>query len=114
MLLRAGEIVDGLDAARERRHDPPRDRDLARGPARLASCLGLGAAQNGADLCAADSPVRLVSMPRAGAVARSSPARGSASRSRSSGPWRFWLDGDPTVSHLQSGSAQIGWPDRAD
>ena len=52
VLLRAGEVVDGDATARTRRPTARRDADLARGPARLASCLGLAAAQNGADLCA--------------------------------------------------------------
>ncbi len=35
VLLRAGEVVDGLDLARSRRTPVRRDRDLARGPANL-------------------------------------------------------------------------------
>src|SRR3954447_3717881 len=50
VLLRAGEVVDGLATARSRRPAARRDSDLARGPARLASCLGLAAGQNGLDL----------------------------------------------------------------
>ncbi|TAM86776.1 MAG: DNA-3-methyladenine glycosylase, partial [Jatrophihabitans sp.] len=63
VLLRAGEVVEGLGTARERRPAARADRDLARGPARLASCLGLGSATNGADLLAEGSPVRLLSLP---------------------------------------------------
>ncbi len=49
VLLRAGEVVDGLETARQRR---PRssDRDLARGPARLCRALGIDLDQNGARL----------------------------------------------------------------
>jgi DNA-3-methyladenine glycosylase len=49
VLLRAGEPVLGADlmAARRPASSP---RDLARGPARLAEALGLGAWANGADL----------------------------------------------------------------
>ncbi len=56
VLLRAGEVVEGLDVARSRR---PRstDRDLARGPARLCQALALDLAQDGADLTA--GPVTL-------------------------------------------------------
>ena len=56
VLLRGGEVVEGLDVARSRR---PRstDRDLARGPARLCQALALDLAQDGADLTA--GPVTL-------------------------------------------------------
>ena len=49
VLLRAGEVVAGVEVARSRR---PRstDRDLARGPARLCQALGIDLADNGADL----------------------------------------------------------------
>jgi DNA-3-methyladenine glycosylase len=87
VLLRAGEVVEGLDLARQRR---PRstDRDLARGPARLCQALGLDLSGNGvvADLERGDPPARVATGPRVG-------LRHAADR-----PWRFWIDGDPTVS----------------
>jgi DNA-3-methyladenine glycosylase len=92
VLLRAGEVVDGIELARERRSGA-RDRDLARGPARLCQALGIGREQNGADLAseplvlAPGAPADPVSTgPRVG-------LRGAPDR-----PWRFWLTGDPTVS----------------
>jgi DNA-3-methyladenine glycosylase len=102
VLLRAGEIVEGLDAARERRHNPRHDRDLARGPARLASALGITGAQNGDDICSPDAPVRLVSMPhrRARSVVAGPRVGITAAVDR---PWRFWLDEDPTVSAFRPG-----------
>ncbi len=56
MLLRAGEVVEGLEVARSRRGGAT-DRDLARGPARLCQALGIGRDQNGVDLSA--GPVTL-------------------------------------------------------
>ena len=50
VLLRAGEVVDGLEVARERRGSS--DRDLARGPARLCQALGIDLGHDGADLSA--------------------------------------------------------------
>jgi DNA-3-methyladenine glycosylase len=92
VLLRAGEVVEGLDVARARRRGQP-DRDLARGPARLCNALGLDLAQNGLDLTTGaltlDAPVdpaRLSTGPRVGL--RQAPDH----------PWRFWLTDDPTVS----------------
>ena len=46
MLLRAGEVVDGHEVAAARRPGF-RARDLARGPARLATTLALGREHNG-------------------------------------------------------------------
>lgn len=102
VLLRAGEVVAGLDAARVRRPAARRDVDLARGPARLASCLGLGADQNGTDLCDGTSLVRLESMPsrrRPGVVAG---PRVGISRAVER-PWRFWSGDHPTVSAFRAG-----------
>lgn len=92
VLLRAGEVVAGVESARVRR---PRssDRDLARGPARLCRALGIALGDNGLDLSAGrltlvpgEPPPAVASGPRVG-------LRGAPTR-----PWRFWADGDPTVS----------------
>jgi DNA-3-methyladenine glycosylase len=72
VLLRAGQVVDGLEVARERRPAARHDRDLARGPARLA--------------LAAEPVGRVLTGPRVG-------LRHAADR-----PWRFWVADDPTVS----------------
>ena len=112
VLLRAGEIVEGLDTARERRHDPRSDRDLARGPARLAQALGLSGTQNGIDLCSAVSPVRLASMPRRRGRVVAGPRVGITVAVER--PWRFWLDADPTVSAYKAGRRKSGGPDPAD
>lgn len=92
VLLRAGEVVDGVEVARERRGRHP-DRDLARGPARLCSALALDLSHNGLDLTTGaltlGPPVpedRICRGPRVGL--RQAPDH----------PWRFWLDGEPTVS----------------
>jgi DNA-3-methyladenine glycosylase len=102
VLLRAGEVVDGLDVARARRPAARRDVELARGPARLASCLGLGRETNGFDLCAEQSEVRLASMPGRrlrGIVA--GPRVGITVATEHA--WRFWVAGDPTVSAFKPG-----------
>jgi DNA-3-methyladenine glycosylase len=96
VLLRAGEVVDGLDVARERRTTSRRDDDLARGPARLVVALGIALGDNGLDLESGDVTLELVGErasfeqgPRTGV----SGAGGTAEY-----PWRFWIPGDPTVS----------------
>ncbi|GGS08749.1 putative 3-methyladenine DNA glycosylase [Micromonospora fulviviridis] len=97
VLLRAGEVVDGLDVARERRPAVRRDVDLARGPARLCAALGIDRSVYGADLLG-DGPVRLrpplAPVPEAAVTA--GPRVGVTGAYDV--PWRFWLAGDPTVS----------------
>jgi DNA-3-methyladenine glycosylase len=96
-LVRAGEVVDGLAVARQRRPGVT-DRDLARGPARLTVTLGLDGAANGTSLVDGTGPILLTPpqrrLPRR-AIA-SGPRVGVAAGHET--PWRFWIDGDPTVS----------------
>jgi DNA-3-methyladenine glycosylase len=113
VLLRAGEVVAGHDLAEQRRAGIP-ERDWARGPARLASALGLGREHNGADLCGEDAEPRLD-------VAGEAPDRvrvRTGPRVGVSGPggdataypWRFWLDGEPSVSAYRPGRRPRGRP----
>jgi DNA-3-methyladenine glycosylase len=101
VLLRAGEVVGGDDVAAARRSGIAR-RDWARGPARLASALALGRDQSGADACAPGGPVAFHAAPRhvpAGAI-RTGPRVGvsGAGGDAAAYPWRFWLDGEASVS----------------
>lgn len=97
VLLRAGEVIDGLATARARRPAARRDVDLARGPARLCAALGLDGSADGLYLLG-DGPVRLA--PRVEPVPperiTSGPRVGvTGARDR---PWRFWIVDEPTVS----------------
>ena len=98
VLLRAAEIVDGVEIARERRPTSRSDRDLAQGPARLAVALGISLADDGADL--EFSRVRLdAAAPLPRTAISSGPRTGVAGPGGSADfPWRFWITGDPTVS----------------
>ena len=98
MLLRAGEVIDGLELARERRIDPSKtDADLARGPARLCVALGIGLDDNGDDL--ATGPITLEAAPHPPTVVATGPRTGVSGDGGSDAyPWRFWTPGDPTVS----------------
>src|SRR6266498_107173 len=110
VLLRAGEVVRGVDTARSRRPAARAARDLARGPARLASCLALGRETNGVDLCDPRSPVRLESLGPPGALVNVGPRVGIAVATTR--PWRFWLDGDASVSAFRPGGRKRLAPDR--
>jgi DNA-3-methyladenine glycosylase len=94
VLIRALEPTAGVEAMRERRGERP-DRELCSGPGRLTEALGVGLAENGADLASdpflilpadADWDCEVVTGPRIGitkAVDR---------------PWRFCAAGSPYVS----------------
>jgi DNA-3-methyladenine glycosylase len=79
-------------------------RDLARGPARLCQALDIDRALDGADVCAAESPLRVRRRQTGtGTIARS--GQGNIRSGPRVGisaaadvPWRFWFEGDPTVS----------------
>ena len=108
VLMRAGEVVAGRDLAAERRAGV-RERDWCRGPGRLTTALGVGGALSGVDLCARDSPLVLGEgeatqddVVRTGArVGVSGPGGDGAAY-----PWRFWVDGDPTVSAYRQAAAR--------
>lgn len=97
VLLRALEPVRGLDAMREARGHPARDRDLASGPARLAQAMGITGALDGADLVRGDRGIRLIDD---GTPPPATPAAGprigiSKAVDR---PWRWHLAGHAHVS----------------
>jgi DNA-3-methyladenine glycosylase len=99
VLVRAGEVIEGPSVARLRRarsrpgREPP-DRDLARGPARLARALGADGAANGLDLLDPASGLRLAP----GLDGRGGVASGPRVGVRDDRRWRYWLPGEPTVS----------------
>lgn len=97
VLLRAGEVLTGLESARSRRPAARKDVDLARGPARLASALAVSGVDNGRDLCDAGAELVLrAGEPVPASRVRSGPRVGVASGVAS--PWRWWIADDPTVS----------------
>jgi DNA-3-methyladenine glycosylase len=119
VLVRAGEVVDGADLARSRRLASGvvrTDRDLARGPARLAVALGLDLSADGVDVTDPDGdvvlarplaepsplvePTPLVEPVETPAAIRTGPRVGVSGDGGRADlfPWRFWLDAEPTVS----------------
>ncbi len=115
VLLRAGAVIAGEDLARARRTKGAASvasRDLARGPARLCQALAIDRSLDGADVCTAGSPLRV----RAGGgparsgtlLARGDDPPGTPRKivtgprvgvsSAAEVPWRFWYEGEPTVS----------------
>jgi DNA-3-methyladenine glycosylase len=102
VLLRAGEVVSGAELARTRRPTARRDTELAKGPARLATALGVDRALDGCDVCpppgAGTAPFRvLAGEPVAADRIRSGPRTG-VSGEGAVHPWRYWIADEPTVS----------------
>ena len=97
VLLRAGEIVEGVETARVRRPGAD-DRDLARGPARLCRALAIDLADYGNDLSGGRVSLELGDTPAPRKVSRG-PRVGL--RDAADAPWRFWLTGDRTVSRYR-------------
>lgn len=113
ILLRGAEVLDGADAATRRRlarrgavRTP---RDLARGPGRLGDAVGLrhpmhdgidaisGAEWHGATArleLTAEPLTEIATGPRVGVAG----VAGTAAF-----PWRFWIEGEPTVSAFRWG-----------
>ncbi|NEC27846.1 DNA-3-methyladenine glycosylase [Streptomyces sp. SID8111] len=100
VLLRAGEIIEGAELARTRRLSARTDKELAKGPARLATALGVDRSFDGTDACAPDdtSPLRILGGTAVPAHrVRNGPRTGVAGEGAVH-PWRFWIADDPTVS----------------
>lgn len=102
VLLRAGEVLSDVAVAMRRRPTARTQAELARGPARLAALLGLSRQQNGLDLTAPSSPVRLLEgEPVPEELVRTGARVGVSSAATR--PWRFWIDGSIAVSEYRAG-----------
>lgn len=109
ILLRAGEVVDGADAAHARRPAARVARDLARGPGRLGDAVGLRHpihdgidAVTGEERAGASARLFLLAEPLAEIA--TGPRVGVAGIAGTDAfPWRFWIPGDPTVSAFRWG-----------
>lgn len=97
VLVRAGEVVEGIEVARERRPGAP-DRDLARGPARLTVALGVTTALDAVSLTSTRSPLRLRPATPAGPDRVAASPRTGVAGAGAGTPWRFFLRDEPTVS----------------
>lgn len=112
ILLRAGEVIEGRDAATRRRSERGvvrSESQLASGPGRLGDAVGLRHpvhdgidAITGAARAGATARLELRAVPE-DAIA-SGPRVGVAGAAGTSVfPWRFWIAGDPTVSAFRWG-----------
>ncbi|GHD82750.1 DNA-3-methyladenine glycosylase [Salinibacterium amurskyense] len=96
ILLRAGEVIEGVDVAAERRATSKKPADLAMGPARLAVALGIRLDDAGTDL--QTGRVRL-ELPESPSSFSAGPRTGVAGEGGTDEyPWRFWIPGEPSVS----------------
>ena len=104
VLVRAGEVVAGEALATERRTGAPAT-NLARGPANLASALGITLAHDGADLL--ERTAFSIELPADRDAIATGPRVGVSGEGGSAVyPWRFWIPGDPTVSAYRAAKAR--------
>ncbi len=105
VLLRAGEVVAGGDLARSRRPRVARAEMLARGPAALASVLGLTGADTGADLCRPGGSLSIWTGEVPPALVGQGPRVGVSVAADV--PWRYWEVGNPSVSAYRRGTRAV-------
>ncbi|MFE7096916.1 DNA-3-methyladenine glycosylase [Streptomyces erythrochromogenes] len=99
VLLRAGEITTGAELAAKRRLSARSPRELAKGPARLATALAVDRSLDGTDLCGGpDSPLSLLTGTPTSPDLVSSGPRTGVGGAGADHPYRFWITQDPTVS----------------
>lgn len=104
VLLGGARVIEGMDVARARRTTSRTDDDLARGPARLAVALGITLAHGGGDL--ATGPVTLEPADAQHPFAASARTGVAGPGGSLSCPWRFFVEGDPTVSPYRAAVAR--------
>lgn len=99
LLLRGGEVIEGVELARSRRPAVRRDRELARGPACLALALGIGKEHYGLPVYSDGFSLQLPerALPQCNIVTGPRVGLGGAGGSAEY-PWRFSIKDDPTVS----------------
>ncbi|MEE2032220.1 DNA-3-methyladenine glycosylase [Rhodococcus chondri] len=97
VLLRGGELIAGEQQARSRRTPGTPTANLARGPGNLAAALGLTLDDNGIDVFAKDTKLRVtLPHPREESEVVVGPRVGiSVAADR---PWRLWIPGGTGVS----------------
>ncbi|WP_371659002.1 DNA-3-methyladenine glycosylase [Streptomyces sp. NBC_00280] len=99
ILLRAGEIITGAELARKRRISARNDKELAKGPARLATALDVDRTLDGTDACSAGAaPITILTGTPVGSEQVSIGPRTGVAGDGGVHPWRFWIINDPTVS----------------
>ncbi len=105
VLVRAGEVVRGIETARARRPSAVSDRDLARGPARLTMALGVTGELDAARMLSRRSPLRL-ELAKSPVSAFAVSARTGVSGPGALTPWRFYLPEDRSVSPYRPAAAR--------
>ncbi|OFL64497.1 hypothetical protein HMPREF2757_00665 [Brevibacterium sp. HMSC063G07] len=110
VLIRSGEILEGEDLAQQRRmarrSTPVPHRLLASGPGNLAQALGADRDDDGADLISpGEWHLRLGSEQPDRHLVRNGPRVGVGGQGGDPAvfPWRYWIDGEPSVSKFRAG-----------
>jgi DNA-3-methyladenine glycosylase len=109
VLLRAGEVLAGHDLVHARRGGV-RERDWTRGPGRLGQAFAMSGEHSGRDFCRPPlgEPIDLLvseGEPADPRLVRVGPRVGVSGPGGdgTAYPWRFWVDGEPSVSAYRPG-----------
>jgi DNA-3-methyladenine glycosylase len=109
VLLRAGEVLEGNELVHVRRGGV-RERDWTRGPGRLGQALAMSGEHTDRDFCRPPigEPIELlvsVGEPADPGRVRIGPRVGVSGPGGdgTAFPWRFWVDGEPSVSAYRPG-----------
>ena len=105
VLIRAGQLVNGVEVASARRPACAVERDLGRGPARLAAALGVDGRCDGLDLLTSGGILELELAARPPAHVLTTARTGVAGEGALT-PWRFFLPDEPTVSPYRAAATR--------
>lgn len=101
VLIRAMEPVAGVEAMRQARGNPSRERDIGSGPARLAQAMGITGKLDGADLVTPNGGIWIADD---GTPAPANPVAGPRVGISKAvvEPWRWFVPGNAHVSRARS------------
>lgn len=107
VLLRAGEVVAGLDEARARRGANIPDHRLASGPGNFGKALGLGISDNSCEISLGDTGRFRLQLSPAGKATRVVVGPRVGITKNAAALLRYWIPGDKTVSSRKTWVAEL-------
>lgn len=98
VLLRAGEVVEGIDTVRARRGQRPDVAKIASGPGNLGQALGVTLSDNGIDVLDPSASIALVDRVDTDAHIDIDEGPRVGVSTAAERPWRFWIRDSASIS----------------